>query len=49
VRIQAVERTSFEHAQAVFEAAFREYGLPQVIHSDNGASFAFVARGEIET
>jgi transposase InsO family protein len=45
LRCQAVERTSFEHAQAVFEAAFREYGLPQVIHTDNGVPFASVAPG----
>lgn len=45
LRCQAVERTSFEHAQAVFEAAFREYGLPQVIDTDNGVPFASVAPG----
>lgn len=29
----------------MFEAAFREYGLPAVIHTDNGAPFASVAPG----
>lgn len=45
LRCQAVERTDFEQAQAVFEAAFREYGLPEVIHTDNGVPFASVAPG----
>jgi putative transposase len=45
LRCQAVERTCCEQAQAVFEAAFREYGLPQVIHTDNGVPFASVAPG----
>jgi putative transposase len=45
LRCQIVERTGFEHAQAVFEAAFREYGLPAVIHTDNGVPFASVAPG----
>ena len=26
--------------QAIFEAAFREYGLPEAIRTDNGAPFA---------
>lgn len=30
---------------AVFDAAFREYGLPLVIHTDNGVPFASVAPG----
>jgi hypothetical protein len=29
--------------QAIFEAAFREYGLPQAIRTDNGAPFASTA------
>ena len=45
LRCQAVERTGFDQARAVFEAAFREYGLPQVIHTDNGVPFASVAPG----
>lgn len=40
LRCQAVEKTDTERAQAVFEAAFREYGMPEVIRSDNGAPFA---------
>jgi transposase InsO family protein len=45
LRCQIVGRTDYIHAQAVFEAAFREYGLPTVIHSDNGVPFASVAPG----
>ena len=45
LRCQIVERTDYVHAKAVFEAAFREYGLPAVIHNDNGVPFASVAPG----
>jgi putative transposase len=45
LRCQIVERTGYEATQAVFEAAFREYGLPEVIHTDNGVPFASVAPG----
>lgn len=40
LRCQAVERTGRAHIQPLLEAAFREYGLPQRIRSDNGAPFA---------
>jgi len=40
-----VERTNYEFACAVFEASFREFGLPAVIHTDNGVPFASVAPG----
>jgi transposase InsO family protein len=45
LRCQIIERTNYEYARGVFEAAFREYGLPVVIHTDNGAPFASVAPG----
>ena len=45
LRCQIVERTGYTQTQAVFEAAFREYGLPVVIHTDNGVPFASVAPG----
>ena len=45
LRCQIVERTGHEEARGVFEAAFREYGLPLVIHTDNGVPFASVAPG----
>lgn len=40
LRCQAVEKTDTLRAQAIFEAAFREYGLPWAIRTDNGAPFA---------
>ena len=39
-RCQAVEKTDTPRVQAIFEAAFREYGMPEAIRSDNGAPFA---------
>ena len=40
LRCQAVDKTDTAHVQAIFEAAFREYGLPEAIRTDNGAPFA---------
>jgi transposase InsO family protein len=40
LRCQAVEKTDTARVQAIFEAAFREYGMPQAIRTDNGPPFA---------
>ncbi len=40
LRVQAVEKTDTARVRAIFEAAFREYGMPLAIRSDNGAPFA---------
>jgi len=40
LRCQAVAGADGEHVRAVFEAAFREYGLPEAVRTDNGAPFA---------
>lgn len=40
LRCQAVDKTDTARVQAIFEAAFREYGLPEAIRTDNGAPFA---------
>ena len=40
LRCQAVDKMDTEGVQAIFEAAFREYGLPVAIRTDNGAPFA---------
>jgi putative transposase len=45
LRCQAVEKTDTQRARAIFEAAFREYGMPQAIRTDNGAPFASSAVG----
>ena len=45
LRCQQVERTDEPRARAVFEAAFREYGLPEAMRTDNGPPFATPAPG----
>ena len=45
LRCQAVEKTDTVRARAIFEAAFREYGMPQAIRTDNGVPFASSAVG----
>src|SRR6266568_1237075 len=40
LRCQAVEKTDTARVQAIFEAAFREHGMPEAIRTDNGAPFA---------
>src|SRR3981081_384712 len=45
LRCQAVAKTDTERTKAIFEAAFREYGMPRAIRTDNGAPFASSAVG----
>jgi transposase InsO family protein len=40
IRCEALEGTHVETAIAVFDQAFREFGLPTVIRTDNGCPFA---------
>ena len=40
LRCQATEKADRERVQAILEAAFRQYGMPWTIRSDNGAPFA---------
>jgi transposase InsO family protein len=40
LRCQAMERTDTAHVWPVLEAAFREFGLPHRLRSDNGPPFA---------
>ena len=47
LRSQAVEKTDTERVRAIFEAAFREHGLPQAIRTDNGVPFASTAVGSL--
>jgi transposase InsO family protein len=45
LRCQHVPKTDGVHVRSVFEAMFREYGLPEAIRTDNGAPFASKAPG----
>ena len=45
IRAVPLAQTRGEHVWAVLEAAFREFGLPKAIRSDNGAPFASVGAG----
>lgn len=40
LRCQAVRRTDTDHVWPVLDAAFREFGLPHCMRSDNGPPFA---------
>lgn len=40
LRCQSMRQTETETARAVFEATFREYGMPDAIRTDNGSPFA---------
>jgi transposase InsO family protein len=42
---QIAAKTDTAHVEALFDQAFREYGMPLVIHTDNGAPFASRAPG----
>ncbi|MEA3365199.1 MAG: IS481 family transposase [Candidatus Hydrogenedentes bacterium] len=45
LRCQGLERPSYSDTRRVMQAAFREYGLPRAIRSDNGQPFASVGLG----
>jgi putative transposase len=45
LRCQAVSPADHETIQPIFEAAFREYGLPVAIRTDNGPPFATTTVG----
>lgn len=45
LRCHIVPKTDGVHVAAIFEAAFREYGLPRRIRTDNGTPFASRAPG----
>ena len=45
LRCQAVARPDTEHVWPILDAAFREYGLPLRLRSDNGPPFATDRRG----
>jgi putative transposase len=45
LRCHITPKTDGAHVAAIFDAAFHEYGLPLVIHTDNGTPFASRAPG----
>jgi transposase InsO family protein len=45
LRCQITPQADTLHVAAIFDAAFRQYGLPLVIHTDNGVPFASCAPG----
>jgi transposase InsO family protein len=45
LRLQVVERTGTAHVWPILDAAFREFGLPKVVRSDNGPPFASLGAG----
>ncbi len=45
LRCQALERADAGHVWPVLDAAFREFGLPKALRSDNGAPFASTGAG----
>lgn len=45
LRCQALERTDAASVWPIFDAAFREYGMPLRVRSDNGPPFASCAAG----
>jgi putative transposase len=45
LRCQALGRTDTAHVWPVLDAAFREFGLPKVLRSDNGPPFASTGAG----
>ncbi len=45
LRCHILPKADGTHVAAIFEAAFREHGLPRVIHTDNGVPFASRAPG----
>lgn len=42
---QILPKTDYVHVRPIFEGAFREYGLPLAIRTDNGPPFASVGAG----
>jgi len=49
LKCRGLESQRGELCRPVFEAAFREFGLPKVIRSDNGKPFADVGLGRLST
>ena len=49
IRCEGVEDPNGREVQRIFDSAFREFGLPAAIRSDNGPPFASVGAGGLTT
>jgi putative transposase len=49
IRVVAVDRTDTAHVWPVLDAAFREFGLPERLRSDNGPPFASTGAGGLSS
>jgi putative transposase len=49
LRLQVMERMDARHVWPVLDAAFREFGLPRVVRSDNGPPFAGLGAAGLST
>lgn len=49
IRCRAVPKTDGENVRGQLTAAFREFGMPQAIRTDNGAPFASLAIGGLSS
>jgi len=49
VEVRALPNQSYEEARGVFERVFEEYGLPEIIRSDNGKPFASRGAGGLSS
>src|ERR1700676_2534114 len=49
LRCQVIERNDTDHVWPVLDAAFREFGLPKRLRSDNGSPFASRGPGGLST
>lgn len=49
LRVQALDRPDAAHVWPVLDAAFREFGLPRAMRSDNGPPFASSGAGGLST
>src|SRR6185369_730623 len=49
IRVGATTSTQHAECRPLLERAFREYGLPEVIRSDNGAPFASAGTSGLTT